>query len=645
VHLPLYDSPWGDLKEMPGIFGCVARKDALVPAPLAKQMADSLKHEEWYEAEWLSEPCLLGVVELRFLYEQGKRIQFDEKRQLIGAFRGNIYNKEDLAKRLCIPTDLDDVQFIVRLYRAKDFHFPKYLNGLFSLAIYDVRENRLLIANDRYGAIPLFYTLNPKRFLFAPEIKAILKDIETPAKLNSDAVPEFFTLHCNFGDKTLFQDVNKLQPANVLVYDQNQDRIFLKTYWDFPTTRKKFDSNMPLEDCLREFGRLMEKAIWRAVKDRDELGIFLSGGLDSRIITAFATRTNKEITTFTFGTKNCPQQKIAKRLAQRLGVENVFYEIPSDSIAKNAEKIVYNGDGSIRIRESHFLSLLAEVQKQVNTVLLGTFGDIFGLYNAKKYSKTFRKEETLSLLVKIWATALRIEEQQQAFSPDFYEKTKGKLLKNFLRIVNSIPFESGLDFASYVIYRVQEPCSTLYNVITPVNWYLETRHPFLDNDLVDFFALRLPLHLNSHKRFLQKAMNYFFPSLSHIPLEQGYFPDSPYIIELLGEANLFIGDMAKSYLQKLSRGRVTLPLDYRGYDQWLRTGSKTFVLDLLLDPRTLKRNFFKEDYIKGKLEEHMSGKKNHDELICDLVNFELLNRIFIPERTILEKKTPADDFQ
>ena len=196
-------------------------------------------------------------------------------------------------------------------------------------------------------------------------------------------------------------------------------------------------------------------------------------------------------------------------------------------------------------------------------------------------------------------------------------------------MLSDIEFTSGLDFISYAFYHYFEPIVTLYNLITPINWYVETRHPFLDNDLVDFFALRIPPNLIIEKRFLQKAMNYFFPVLSDIPLEQGYTPNSPQPIALLGKAKRSIKNRIKRNLERLSNGRLTFPLDYRGYDYYLRTGSRNYALNLLLDSKTLNRGYFRKEYIKKIIKEHMKGEKNHDQLICDIINFELMNRMFL----------------
>ena len=136
----------------------------------------------------------------------------------------------------------------------------------------------------------------------------------------------------------------------------------------------------------------MKKAVERRVQNKKKVGVFLSGGLDSRIVAAFASEICENVITFTFGIENCPDRKIAEQVAERLGIENLFYEIPSDFIAKYSERIVSEGDGLIRIRDCHFIALLEKVRRLVDTVLLGTFGgELFGSKITKTLQNLKRK--------------------------------------------------------------------------------------------------------------------------------------------------------------------------------------------------------------------------------------------------------------
>lgn len=614
---------------MPGIFGCISRKGDAVDRELAVEMAGCMRHEKWYVVEWILDQCLLGAVELEFLRKKGSLIYLGDK-SVIGVSKGSIFSKQENSER-------HDPGFIVEAYRNEGFDFAKNLNGLFAAAIYNRENDRIVIANDRYGYYPLFYSFNSNNFTFASEVKAVLKDKTVVPTLDKSAVPEFFALSFLLGDKTFFGDVKKLPPACVLSYDRKEDRIRIKRYWDF--SKKRYDATKPLGEYLREFSRLMRHAVEMRVKDRERVGIFLSAGLDSRVLAAFASKTKTPVITFTFGTKNCSEREIASEVAERLGLENIFLEIPSDFIQNYAEQIVYRGDGLIRIRDCHFIACLNEVRERVDTVLLGTFGGdlVWPWTLSNRLTRLRQRKEVINYLFRFYTSSvLPVSRHRKAFSDVFFRQTEGMLERNFFKTFDEIRFSLPADVADYWEYRNREP-NYIFQTSQYMNWYLETRHPFMDNELVDFFALRFPPNLRRKEMFgmavedtfLQRAISHDFPSLSDMPWHD--FPPDPSWARVLvvGARTIFYKEVVPR-MEKLLRTRIRPnSVDYRGYEDWLRTGSKNYALSLLLDPKTLERNFFRKDFVANIVKEHMTCRESYDQLICDIINFELLNRIFL----------------
>ena len=622
---------------MPGIFGCIDRNGDPVPQKRAIEMASSLKHEEWYIDKFvILDSCVFGTVELESSHDKHNLVESKDK-SLACVMRGNVYNKHELGEEFgtkWFSSCLNDARFLIESYENKGLDFVKHLNGLFSLAIYDRGADRVIVANDRYGFYPLFYSVNQEMFAFASETKGVLKSSITPPVINKTAIPEFFTFSFVLGNKTFFRNIKSMLPANMLVYDRLKNRLHARNYWDFTSRHDAHTREYkPLKTYLNEFKKLMKKAVERRVQDKERIGVFLSGGLDSRVVAAFASETDKDIVTFTFGVRSCLQRKIAEEVSRRLGVKNIFYEIPPDFVADYAEKIVYRGDGLIRIRDCHFIALLEKVRRKVDTVLLGTFGPLFGWDRWEHASRllTLRnKAEVINYLLRSYTTVLPLEEHRVAFTDIFYDEVTNKVAENFRRTVDQIGFDSALDMADYWTYRNHQQKYT-FLAFQFMNWYLETRHPFLDKDLVDFFAFALPPKLRIDKMFLQKAVNYCFPSLSNIPLEHdGVPPDSHSMRFLLGDVEHFLKRKSRRIIERLSHGKYSFikPLDYRQYSSWLRTGSRAYVLRILLNPKTLGRGYFKRDFIERIVREHMTARKNHDQLICDLINLELMSRIF-----------------
>lgn len=239
---------------MPGIFGCIDRKGQAIPEEIAVEMTNSLKHENKLIAEWVIDSCLLGVVELKFLHNPNGLL-YSNGESLIGVSRGNIYNKKELSKKFGIEDNspsLNDTRFVVELYEKEGLNFAKHLNGLFVAAILDKENSKVVIANDRYGYSPLFYSLNPKTLAFASEAKATLRvtpESPTPT-IDKRAVPEFFTFSFLLGDKTFFKNVKKMSPGNIMTYDLKSKAVNMEQYWDFTVKQTKTGT---LESYLKEF--------------------------------------------------------------------------------------------------------------------------------------------------------------------------------------------------------------------------------------------------------------------------------------------------------------------------------------------------------------------------------------------------------
>ena len=609
---------------MPGIFGCLNRNGRPVSEQIAVNMSNSIKHEDWYIDKLVLNSCLLGKIELRASNNNNIFVHEGEK-SLISVLTGKIYNGMEVAKKIGIKNYNDDASLITQLYEKTGLEFARYLNGSFITAIYDGKKDRVVIINDRYGFFPLFYSLTPKRFIFASEIKAILTDSSVTHEMNKTAVAEFFTFKFLLTDRTFFNNIKYMLPANVLIYNRAKDQVNLKQYWNLAPRRKQ---SMSLESYLKEFKKLMEKAIECRVKDREEVGVFLSGGVDSRLIAAFTREIDTPMITFTFGVKGCIQQKIVKEVAERLDVENIFFEIPPDYIARYANDIVHKGDGLVRIRDCHFIAMLEMIRKKVSTLLLGTAGgELFGQTLLPRIFRLKEKEELVNYLFER-KTLASSEEFKKVFLNSFYDEVGDEIRQDFYQTFEGIEFDSMVDIAHYweIVHYLPR---YIFQAFQYYNWYVEARHPFLDTDLVDF-AFSLPPSFKLKEGFLQKALNFCFPSLSDIPLEHtGVPPDSKSIRVLVGKGRILMLNKLKNVAERLTMGKRPLrPIDYRAYSYWLRTGSRDYVKHILLNPKTLGNGFFRAEYVKRIVGEHMKGVRDHAGLICDLINFELMNREF-----------------
>jgi asparagine synthase (glutamine-hydrolysing) len=627
---------------MPGIICCIDQKECNLTQDLAIDLLHSMDHHSQYFHEWVLDRCFMGAVELSAL-EYKNRLLYNDK-SLIGVSRGSIFNKEDLSKKFGIESTgscVNDTKFIAELYHREGCEFVKYLNGLFSIALYDKEKDVIIFANDRYGYYPLFCGLVSNRLVFASEAKTVVRGLGINPRINRNAIPEFFAFSFLLGDKTFFEGVKKVPPASLVLFDRKTGQLNSQQYWDF--SLKEYEPSLPLTTYLVQFNKLMKQSVERRVKDCNKVGIFLSGGLDSRVIAAFASETKTPIVTFTFGVKGCEEDKIATEVSEILGFEHHFLEIPSSFISESANQIVYAGDGLIRIRDSHFVSLLKKVQEQVGTVLLGTFGGDLTCRPEGRLSKKLLQSKTRKQVIDfifnyytfVVSNVIPICMHEKVFAEEFFEGVKGKAKEEFIHTFEGIRFNTPADIGDYWEYRNREP-RYIFQASQHVNWFLESRHPFMDNDLVDFFAFRFPVSLRRKEimgitfedTFLQRALNLRFPSLAHVKWH-GFKPNTNRYKILAVEGTHYIQKRINKVLQRILRQKLqTKNPDFRGYDQWLREGSKTFVIQTLLDPKTLARSIFKEDYIRQTVDNHMSYEADNNQIICDMLNIELMQRLF-----------------
>ena len=602
---------------MPGIFGYYGKKNN---DDLALKMKSLLSHgEDWFiDSIFYHSFGFHGTSDFQTNLAN-KCISLSGKAIII---YGSIYSFKNQKLNNNIAKNL------LKLYETYKLDLFKYLNGSYVLSIYD--KGRMIIANDRMGSKNLYYFMNSEKILYSSEIKGILADKSIEPFVNYEAIAEFFNFRFLLGDKTFFKDIRILAPGSIIIV--NSDKIQFKTYYSLKlnmeqTTRKSQSLNV----LLKNFSFVMEKSIKKRIEAKNKIGIFLSGGLDSRLIAGFAKKvadeTGKDLISFTFGTKGGWQEKIAKKVSKKLKITNEFYETHSDSVEKFAEEIVYKGDGDISIEDAHFISHLRTIRSKVDIVLVGLFcSELFGETLGVNELKISSKRELINLLYNGYYS--RYSSHSLPFSNDFPLNIEEVIMKNLIHTVEEIPLSSYDQMAHYweIMQRDRRFILPLSNHMC---WYLETRLPFLDNDVIDF-AFQLPSELIVKKRFIHAASRKIFPILANIPWEKEKSNVPLHVKGLLRrfylEKKLF-HNRTKILIQKVSLGHILFrSKDYRAYDYFLRTKSKKYLIDILI--KKIDANFLNHETVRKIIKEHIDLQKDHTHLIIKLLQFELLNKIF-----------------
>ena len=222
--------------------------------------------------------------------------------QLWITFNGEIYNYRDLRKELEARghsfRSESDTEVILESYRAWGTECLARLNGMFAFALYDSGTHRLFLARDRAGEKPLFYRLDPGRFAFASELKALMADPTFPRRLNMEGLEHYLAYGYVPGDMCILDGVHKLPQGHAALYDIDSGDLRIWRYWSLPEPLP--GGLISEEELTDELDGLLENAVRRQLVADVPVGILLSGGMDSSLVTAIAARVSPNpVATFT----------------------------------------------------------------------------------------------------------------------------------------------------------------------------------------------------------------------------------------------------------------------------------------------------------------------------------------------------------
>jgi asparagine synthase (glutamine-hydrolysing) len=277
-------------------------RDSVIDPGLTKRMADTLRHrgpddEGFYSASGIS----LGHRRLSIIdLAGGHQPLSNEDGTVWVAFNGEIYNFEELNRQYlssghCFKTR-SDTETIVHLYEELGEHCFAELRGMFAIALWDARRKKLLLARDRIGKKPLFYSWDGRRLLFASEIKALLAADGSSRDMDLEALSDYFSFQYIPAPKTIYRSVRKLRPAHYLVVEGSSIRE--NSYWDVHFNQPKQFSESEWCACFLEEYRTAVRS--RLVSDVP-LGAFLSGGIDSSSVVALMNEHQPPVTTCSIG--------------------------------------------------------------------------------------------------------------------------------------------------------------------------------------------------------------------------------------------------------------------------------------------------------------------------------------------------------
>jgi len=346
---------------------------------LLQQMADSLSHRgPDGSGFFLCDDIGLGHRRLSIIdLEGGQQPIENEDGSLVLIFNGEIYNYQELREGLCERghrfRTRSDTEVILHLYEELGPGCLQQLHGMFAIALWDKRQRQLFLARDRMGIKPLYYADLGGRFLFASELKAILRYRGFQPTLNLSAVHEYLALRYVPGPGSMFRELGKLPAAHYAIVRGGQ--VVLKRYWQPELFGGPFVQSE--EECLEGFAERFERSIRRRMISEVPLGAYLSGGLDSSAIVAVMSRmVDRPVRTFTVGFDyEHDELSQAAETARLLGCEHTEIACRISDVAL-LPKLVYHLDeplGDPIVLPMY--QLAREAKRQVTVILAGEGAD------------------------------------------------------------------------------------------------------------------------------------------------------------------------------------------------------------------------------------------------------------------------------
>jgi len=621
---------------MPGLTGILKKQEnALNIEDLLARMCKVIKYEDWYKIDtFLDESIGLGRASLGTLNPESQPM-FNEDKNLCIMMEGEIYGYKDLKEELILKGHRflvnNDPEFILHLYEeyGKEFENKlKDLNGIFLFMIYNLKNHKLIICNDRYGFEPLYWCDRGNYLLFASEIKAILQDKSFIRAVGLEAMAEFFSFGYVLGDKTLIEGIKLLPPASIFTYYNN--RIEIKQYWNWNQIEKT--GTMDEDEIVEKLGKLWIQAVERRMHGKKRIGLTLSGGLDSRAIVSAIDTKYYPVKAITWGIRGCDDYKIAKKVCERLGIKHHFVEMNAKKWFSGIEKTVYVTDGHYNVIHQHSWQVLNEAKKYIDVNISGVLAEMVkGDFLIKDVLANTKMNEYYDIVFK----SMNRGNINTKSEENFYSKNVFNLIKNVSKkslrknIKETI---SDPQYNDYFFINNQGRRFALMGSIC-AQTKLENRTPFFDNDFLEFlYSMPNKLRFNSY--IYDKMLLKFFPGVyEDIPWQRTGLPIGSHKITQKVR-HYYVG--GKSRLNRLLR-RMGLPpifkdnRDFADYNNWMRNNKelRQYIYDIILSKRALRRDYFNANFVKGIIDKHMSSKENNSQIIGLLLTFELFNRMFI----------------
>jgi asparagine synthase (glutamine-hydrolysing) len=544
----------------------------------------------------------LSVIDLS---ENARQPMILQKEKLVVVFNGEIYNYLDIRRSLeekgYTFVSKSDTEVLLKAYIEWGINCVDYLIGMFSFVIYDILKDQFFLSRDRAGEKPLYYYLKDGNFYFSSEVRGILSFTSVSKKLDQNATDVYFSFGFQLGEKTLVDNLKQLLPGHSAIFNNSSRKLHVWKYWSIPD----FDnSNLATEDLLYQLESLLEKSVKSQLVSDVPIGVLLSGGLDSSIMTAIAANNARNIKTFTVKNVNSKydESSHANLISNYFSTNHTEFILDIDDV--DFENIVNKFDlpiGDSSLIPTYLISKL--VRSQCTVAIGGDGGDeLFGGY--KSYNQIFKINRVLkyfpqtftSILNKYSNSLLPIGFKGKALISRLnYDRSVGlpinllhfdiisrkKMFKDIshINICAEDIFESLISNDKDILQRAMKfdfSNSFVNDILFKVDRMsmlnsLEMRAPFLDKNIIEFAFSKVPISLKANasqrKIILKQLAQKILPKEFDLTRKLGFsFPLDELIMRhkniklikdvLYDSKSIFNQEFVSSIFDGLNKGRA-----------------------------------------------------------------------------------------
>jgi asparagine synthase (glutamine-hydrolysing) len=632
---------------MCGIAGIIAI-DRLAPEDRGRvtAMRDIIAHRGPDDAGvFVDERAALGHRRLSIVdLAAGHQPLANEDETIWIVFNGEIYNHADIRPELESAghryRTRSDTETIIHAYEQWGDACVERLRGMFAFAIWDARRRRLLLARDRLGVKPLYWSRTGDRLLFGSEIKALLSSGLIQPCADEARLPELLSTRYLSGTGTLFKGIERLLPGHTLAFENGI--VSVRQYWDIPTGRH--DAPAPAggrrdRDIVREFRDRLEEAVRVRLMADVPLGMFLSGGLDSSAIAALmAGMIDRPLQTFSvaFDHRAFSELDYARQVARAIKADSHEVVVSEDDFFEALPRLIWHEDEPLAHPSSVPLFFVSDLARQhgVKVVLTGEGSDEL-LAGYGKYPRAlvnWRAAAAYGVLphpLRAW-----IADRVVPRLPRSIRRYASRSFVSVERTPEAMFFDN---FAAIGLARQRALLTSRFGATTPEQAYGASRAYFdrpngasttLDRLLyADLKTYLVELLMKQDQMSMAASIESRVPFLDHHLVE--FAAALPARLKLRGfTTKRILREAIRSLLPPaiLSRRKMGFPVPFA---MWMRGPRADVVRDVLLDGRTRQRGIVEPSAIDRLLDAHASGAAEAGDAIWSLLNLELWYRTFI----------------